>query len=312
MKTINFKTFKYIYFTICFCATIGLSVYSIYRFVINEDTTLVKVTKFLSSKEALYPSFSFCILHPFLENKFGDYGDEKFNISSYRNFLDGSHWNDDMLKIDYDKVTVSLYDNLIGAEYNTHSRNSVDWNVKHFVSFRSSERKCFTIKAPSLEKDLIFWSSVKIKNRIFPSGMRTSSNEMYTYLHYPGQRFTAYYTIKTDFESRKNKTTNFRMEFRVRNIDVITRRNKIHEPCMNNLQYYDYYFMEYWMHKVGCHPPHWRFRKDKSLPVCSNTSQMKEFAEQPHTNDLESFDPPCKHIDQLDYIYHEVDLNDNR
>ena len=66
------------------------------------------------------------------------------------------------------------------------------------------------------------------------------------------------------------------------------------------------------MHKVGCHPPHWRFRKDMSLPVCSNTTQMRAFAEQSQINDLESFDPPCKHIDQLDYIYHETDLNDNR
>ena len=137
-----------------------------------------------------------------------------------------------MLKIDYDKVTVSLNDNLIGAEYNTHSRKSVDWTVKHFVSFRSSERKFFTIKAPFLEKDLIFWSSVKIKNRIFPRGMRTSSHKMYYYLHYPGQRFFAYYTIKTDLESRQKKTTNFRMEFRVRNIDVIIQMFILLHSCL--------------------------------------------------------------------------------
>ena len=100
------------------------------------------------------------------------------------------------------------------------------------------------------------------------------------------------------------------MEYRVRNIDVITRRNKIHEPCMEDLEYYDYHFMEYWMRKVGCRPTHWKFHHMKGLPVCLNASQMKAFSEQPQTSDIEAFEPPCKHIDQLDYIYRESDLDE--
>ena len=69
--------------------------------------------------------------------------------------------------------------------------------------------------------------------------------------------------------------------------------------------------MEYWMRKVGCRPTHWKFHHMKGLPVCLNASQMKAFSEQPQTSDIEAFVPPCKHIDQLDYIYRELDLDEN-
>ena len=98
----------------------------------------------------------FCVLPPFLENKFDTYGNRNINLTSYKKFLNGSHWDDEMLQIEYDKVTISLYDNLIGAEYKAHSGELVDWKVKHFVSFRSPERKCITIKAPFPEKILFF------------------------------------------------------------------------------------------------------------------------------------------------------------
>ena len=31
---------------------------------------------------------------------------------------------------------------------------------------------------------------------------------------------------------------------------------------------------------------------------------------QPDTIDVESFTPPCKTIDQLEYVYHEEDITD--
>ena len=103
---------------------------------------------------------------------------------------------------------------------------------------------------------------------------------------------------------------NYQMSFRVQNIDVITRRNKYYEPCMEDLNYYDYHFIQNWMRRIGCHPPHWRFRNKYELNVCTNASQLKNFSEQPDTADIESFVPPCKMIDQLDYTYLEHDLSD--
>ena len=101
----------------CFLATISLSIYSLYRYIKNEDTTSIKITTFLSTKEAIYPSLTLCILHPFLKQKFDVYEDKGINMTSYIDYLNGNEWNESFLTVDYDDVTVSLSENLIYAVY---------------------------------------------------------------------------------------------------------------------------------------------------------------------------------------------------
>ena len=300
------KQLSFTYFLICILATIGLSFYSIYRYVVNEDVTVVKETTFLSTKDAIYPSFSFCILPPFLKNKLDVFDDISINMTSYIKFLEGELWDDRFLRVEYDNVTVSLSDNLINAKYSAHSYINYDWNLDHYVSFRSAKRKCFTINAPFLENNLFRKFDLRIKKEIFPDGERSTANKIYTYLHYPGQRFTAYYTIKNRFDPRHDKK-NYDMIFRVRNVGVVTRRNKRQDPCVEEWRYYDQHFMEHKMNQVGCHPPHWK--TISNLPTCSDATQMKLLSKQPSTFEISSFRPPCKVINRLDYIYQEVDLN---
>ena len=300
------KQLNFAYFLICLFATIGLSIYSFYRFAKNEDVTLVQESKFLSSRDAVYPSFSFCILPPLMENKFKAYGDSRINMTSYVNFLKGEFWDDRFLKIEYDNVTVSLTDNLFAGIYFTQSQKEIDWNPEHYVSFRSPDRKCFTVDAPFVDKNLLITYAMAIKNNIFPDGER-SPYEILTFLHYPGQRFTGYYTIKYDFVSRHNKSNPYAMVYRVRNIGVISRRNKKYDPCIEDWRHYDQQFMEQKMNEIGCHPPHWK--ANTSLPLCSNATQMKIFVDQPSTDKVETYDPPCHIIERLDSIYYEKDID---
>ena len=306
---------KYTYFLICLISTIGLSIYSIYRYVLNEDNTVVKVSKYLSSKDAIYPSLSFCIKPPFLKNKFDVYGDTGINMTSYKNFLEGKLWDERMLRVEYDNVTVSLSDNFIRAGYTMHSKKFLgeyDWNPDHYVSFRASNQKCFTIDAPfhGHSMELVRQHNIKIKNDIFPDGKRSPASKIQTYLHYPGQRITAYYTMKNDFDNKitQNKRKNYIMKFRVRHVGVITRRNKKHEVCVEDWKYYEQKFMENRMNEIGCRPPHWK--AIGNLATCTNAVQMKSFSDQPSTDEVESFYPPCKVINQVDYTYHEHNIKD--
>lgn len=57
------------------------------------------------------------------------------------------------------------------------------------------------------------------------------------------------------------------------------------------------------MKDAGCQPPHWKSKFD--LPICSDADQMSHFSDQPPTTETESFVPPCKVIDQLDYTFYE-------
>ena len=302
------KQLNFAYFLICLFATIGLSIYSCYRFAKNEDVTLVQESKFLSSRDAVYPSFSFCILPPFMENKFQSYGDSRINMTSYVNFLKGEFWDDRFLKIEYDNVTVSLTDNLVAGKSFTESWKESDWNPEHYVSFRSPNRKCFTVDAPFVDKNALFSYATAIKNDVFPDGERPPYGYT-TYLHYPGQRFTGLYTIKYDFVSRHNKSNPYLMEYRVRNIGVISRRNKRYDPCIEDWRHYDQQFMEQKMNEIGCHPPHWQTTSD--LPTCTNANHMKKFSRHPTNTEIEVFAPPCKVINRLDYSYDENDEKDD-
>ena len=170
MTSKTFKEFKRLYVITCLIVTIGLSIYSVSRYCKDEDSTVIKVRSFLGSKDTLYPSFSFCIMNPIIESKLDVYRDENINMTSYIKFLNGDFWDDRFLDVEYDNVTVSLRENLIEAMYKTHSRNIgvIDWKAEYFVSFRSPERKCFTIKAPFPDEGLLHHSWLKIKKDIFP------------------------------------------------------------------------------------------------------------------------------------------------
>ena len=308
MKLDIWKAIQYTTFVLCLLATIILSVYSIIRYFANEDVTLIHISKYQSSEDSMYPSHSICILPPFLEHRFKRYQNDGINMTSYVQFLKGKIWDDRMLDIDYDYVTVSLSENLRESFYLTQNRSKQDWKPVHFTSFRSATRKCFTVKAPFIENELFWNYGNAISNSIFPNGRRSAKNKIYIYLHYPGQRCKAYYTIKFRFDSRENKTKNYRMDFRVKNVDVISRRNKPQEPCILEWKNFDENVMNDMAMQAGCRPKYWNLSAD--VPICTQTIQMKQFSDQPLPGQIESLSPPCKSIDRLDYVYEEADLDD--
>ena len=215
MKISPFQYVNYVYVSTCFSATIFLSFYSLHRYIKNEDITLTKITTFLSTKDAIYPSLSFCILDPFLKKNFEVYGDHEINATSYDDFLLGNTWNERLAKVDYDHATISLSESLKFGYYVTFNNHYIKWDADFYVSFRSAARKCFTINAPFPERDLLWIYSVNINNSIFPEGTRSYSNRILTYIHYPGQRFTSYYTMKQFADSRQNKSNEYVIEFEV-------------------------------------------------------------------------------------------------
>ena len=310
MTSERFKDFKCLYIIACLIVTIWLSAYSVSRYFKDEDSTVIELKSFQSSQDALYPSFSFCIMNPIIEKMFDLYGNEKVNMTSYIQFLNGEMWDDHFLEVEYDNVTISLSASMVQAEYMTHSDTYYDWTPEYSVSYRSSKRKCFTIDAPKPLKDPLLWTSIKLKNDIYPNEKRTSDHKMKTYLHYPGQRFCSYYTVKDDYHLKQIGNGNYVMQYRVQNIAVITRRDKRYDSCIKDGERFDFQFIRHWLYKVGCYPPHSSVQEGVTLPVCNKSSQMKLFSKHPRTVDIEAFGSPCKVIDRLDFIYSEYDDKD--
>ena len=141
---------------------------------------------------------------------------------------------------------------------------------------------------------------------MFPKGVRSKFNDgggFYTYIHYPGQRFAGYYTVKYEWQSRINNTANYFMTFNIKNIETLNHRNKNKERCVEKWRDHDQYVMDKMMLKVGCRPPHWN--TSLNLKLCSTLEQMKDFRDQPNTPKVQVLDSPCKVIERLHYSYQE-------
>ena len=256
----------------CHLVTTCLTIYCIHRYIKNEDSTEVKYTDFHTDENSIYPSMSFCFRDPFIEEKFISYG-LGFNASSYKEFLKGELWDERMLNIKYDEVTPSLSENLLGGYVHNHKKDKFDWKPYVYVSFRSAYQKCFAIDQPVFERGYVFRSGLIIKKRIFPAVLRSLNNSLLFFLHYPGQRLIAKQVLKF----RGDETNkNFVMRFIIKDMDVITRRNKYDENCIEDWRRYDEKIMEKIIDDKNCRPPHWV--SNLNLPLCTNSSDMKRFA----------------------------------
>ena len=291
-------------FSLCLFATIGLSIYSILRYCRNDDTTLVQVSQYHTSDDNIYPSLTICIRPPFLVKEFERLSLDRINMSSYKDFLFGKHWDEQMLGIDYDNVTVSLANNLFKSYYTTMDRIFHTYKPIISVSFRSYHVKCFTIDAPNVKEHMLKKSYLVISNNVFPNGARSPDNLRIS-LHYPGQYFTSGPNVHK-WDIRQNKTKNYKMLFYLKNVNVIAHRNKLQRPCIEDWKSYDEYAMNAKMLEIGCRPPHWVPTTD--VPICNNAKQMKEFRFRPI---ISKFKPPCRLIDRLDHDYVEDDEKDD-
>ena len=330
MLILNRISLKGLFHLLCIIGTAAIGIDCLLKYIKNEDVSRSDYQNFhRDSEDNIYPSLSFCIINPFLENRFARYGDG-INTSSYMSFLQGRYWDDRMLHIDFDAATVSLKQSLkkIMIKLHDHKRTELVYNFKSSetkpkwaptfnVSFRSAFRKCYTFDIPFVRHKILWQVHIFMDNSIFPNGIRPiqnpiggddlSNGELKTYFHYPGQRFSSYYTAKEDWDVIRPDTLTYSMIFRLSDIQVIKYRNKRSAPCVRDWRGHDQYVMDKMMLEVGCRPPQWN--TTKNLPLCSTQRQMKKYQKyerQPSVYDLQHVDPPCLMIKNLYYRYSEV------
>ena len=319
--------FRYIFFSLCVLGTIALGIECVRKYLADEDVSKSSHKRFHSSNpDTIYPSITLCIVNPFLEHQLKQYG-KGINVTSYSNFLRGIYWDDRMLKIDYDRVTISLTNNLILISQNLHNKGNFEyhhmnkiqdpdgWMPHFYVSYRNSDRKCFTINIPYIEQALINLFEIYIRNEFYPKGLRplyrvnNGSNPddwsgLLVYFHFPGQRQTSYYSSTSEWNTQNGGSKPYVMTFDLKDVNVIKHRNKPREPCIEDWKNFDELFFDEIMVRAGCRPPHWSTKNN--LLLCSTEQKMKEFGYALRTTEWQSFHPPCYVIHNLEVAYHET------
>ena len=325
MRITSNSASNFIFHGLCILGTIGLSFNCLVKYIADEDTAQNAYKNYHDKdQENVYPSLSFCVINPFLEDKFKRYGYAS-NVTSYVDFLQGIYWDDEMLSIDYDKVTVPLEDALLGIRIKLHdnkeyiydhiqkSSDPIGWIPNFLVSFNSSIRKCFSFDVPFMENKSVFEMNIVLRKTIFPNEIipLDASNlkergGLYVYFHLPGQRFTSYYTIKHNYDPKIETTQIPELAFKITDVEVMKRRNTRKNRCIDDWRSYDHLVMNDIMSFAVCCPPHWN--TSKKMPRCSTAHQMKFFDDQPNLNDLKLL-TPCRVIGNMIIEYLHYDGN---
>ena len=112
--TVNkFDYFKTAFCVFCILVTIILSSWRIYQYSLDQDVTRINFRRFHSHKESIYPSTSLCFFDPYLPEKLEKYGT---TTSEYVNFLQGRNWNETLLNVSYNDVTLDLRKYILGYD----------------------------------------------------------------------------------------------------------------------------------------------------------------------------------------------------
>ena len=330
VEAVSFKkSIEYFFHIACIVAAISTTSWCVYIFSQDHDVCLVDFKQYNEEKEYIYPSFSLIFVNPFIEEKLKEHG-EGINATTYSQFLEGLYWDEKMLNISYDDVTINIADYFLGYDImqadltlksytDFKSRYNDGWKPP-YVSHRHPKWKAFAVDKPYHKGQRIIRIWTKIKTEIFPNGIRphrtnynsssSSFGGLEFILHYPGQIFRSWNLGigKWAWPKRTNSSSqNFVMAFTRRNMDVLVRRNKRTKSCNEDWLNYDKSILEKQMKFIGCRPPYYY---SIDLPVCSTKENLKKVAP-PTPEDLNKYPPACRAISKLQFDYQDIDEDDD-
>ena len=269
-----------VFHLICSTAAFTLTCWCIYKYMKDDDVSLVNYKQYHTTTDSIYPSLTLCFNNPFLNEKLEQYG-TGINTTTYSNFLKGLHWDNRMSRIDYDEVTLDISQYLEEAKI-VLANGSVyrqEETLMHYVVIRSSSLKCFSFDTPFLPDVGVEYLVVVVKNSIFPQGYRPLHHDFNpntgkgggfeVRFNYPRQVFRSYFTAKWIWESLGHNATKkwIGMSFHMKNIEVLKRRSKYYLPCNSEWRYDDEKIMNVIIDKIQCKPPHWDIKSN--LKICS-------------------------------------------
>ena len=268
---------------LCASAAFMLTCWCFYKYVKDDDVSLVNYKRYHDDKDSIYPSLTLCFNNPFLNDKLESVG-EGINTTTYSKFLEGLHWDNRLVRINYDDVTIDIDKYIDGvrivlANGTVYDNNNYPRDKMYYISMRSSSVKCFSFDPPFLTNVGIEYLVVAMKNSIFPQGSRPMHHDFNpssgkgggfeVRFHFPRQVFRSDFTAKWIWESLGHNASRkwVGMTFKLKNVEVLKRRSKSSPPCNSEWQQDDQKIMETITSSTHCKPPHWNTSTDQN--ICS-------------------------------------------
>ena len=262
MLNMKYKITYGIFCLVCTCATITFAIYCLYKYYLNEDISQVTFQEFHKTERNIYPSLAICSSPKYDDNLLELYG-EGISTDTYSAFLRGQHWNERMVDIDYDNVTLNFKNYFLGASLwtpdwqyldgennyffdhrsqmmatrgvvNVSSINKNQWRPHFYTSYRGHKWKCFSVDIPYRPNEQVLTFGIVFDSNLFPDGVRPDYYEFGIKMHYPGQ-FLKSKIQKFVWKSRNASSSAYlTMRFKIQKLEVIKHRENAKNSCNKN------------------------------------------------------------------------------
>ena len=134
---------------------------------------------------------------------------------------------------------------------------------------------------PFMKSRKLINSFITFKTNIFPAGIRPTvatnpiKEPMFIVApHYPNQAYRQINVGQTKWTHRGvSSQKSYIMEFNLRNVEILQKRDRHREPCLGGVPDYDEHIKLWILKKVGCKPPYWS--STSKLSLCTTFDEMK-------------------------------------
>ena len=298
---------------LCILMTSALVIWCGLEFDKNEDVCEISFKTFHEDKDSTYPELVFLLPNRFNNTALRGY-DEGLNEVNYRKFLDGGHdWDEKMLDVDFEKVSMRLEDYIIKACYYETLHDKMYGDCKNhgvIKQWNDFENALATLHFPS---DIIVWgATIKLKTSIFYNGLRPDNGGFSVFFAYRNQIYRSLSSALYKWPVRNNESTkNYIMRFTLKSMEVFRRRQKKNKACYNAGDY-DSKIREIIVENIGCRPIMWN--TNRSEPLCTTPQSYHELVTE-HFDQYtriqrknKTYIDPCLSIQKLKIEYAEENI----
>ena len=297
---------------ICWIATFVLLGYWIYLYFLDDDICLVDYKKYYDIPDYNFPVLSLCIKNPFSLSTLKRQN-PSVDIETFAKFLSGEYFSPELLKVNYSDVAHDFSKYVTqywirwrnGRSKTVSVRDDSKFLIPSFRGFWTDEfYSCYSLEIPH-QKNISGFFVLLNNTVVYPSGRRSGNYDTLVLIHETNQLLISGESIKNSFPKRERKKT-YSMDFGIKEVERIRRRNKLFQPCNENWRNFDYDILQDHAQSVGCTPPY--YSNIKNIPSCTTQEQIRKSMFTLQLDDYGKF-PPCQGIHRVDYRFDETDLD---
>ena len=223
---------KYTIKTVCVFLALVLVGTWLYRYNLDEDSTVIEERSYFDNQDDVFPVMSICFKQTFQEFHPKEHG-TNLTALDYHKFLIGESYHPSMKEIDYHSVSTNISDFVL--EYDVEYRNGTylygsstnpaskpPYYTSSWISWGRSIVKCFGLEVN--DKD-VYVVRMYVKREIFPNLSRDSNGGFAILFHYPNQFSASFKTLRRQWPDR-DASHNHYMSFNLKGMFVNIQRYK--------------------------------------------------------------------------------------